>query len=33
MKKEKNEFNEFVYKIQQIKMKELWDNKEDDLTI
>ena len=27
--KMKNQYNEFLHKIQQTKMKELWDNKED----
>jgi len=27
--KEKNQYDEFLHKIQQEKMKELWDNKED----
>jgi len=27
--KEKNQYDEFLHKIQQPKMKELWDNKED----
>lgn len=27
--KEKNQYDEFLHKIQQNKMKELWDNKED----
>ena len=26
----KNQYDEFLHKIQQYKMKELWDNKEDD---
>lgn len=26
----KNQYNEFLHKIQQVKMKELWDNKEDE---
>jgi len=25
-----NQYDEFLHKIQQTKMKELWDNKEDD---
>jgi len=25
-----NQYDEFLHKIQQIKMKELWDNKEDE---
>ena len=29
--KERNQYNEFLHKIQQIKMKELWDNKEDEI--
>ena len=28
--KEINSYDEFLHKIQQEKMKELWDNKEDD---
>lgn len=28
---EKNQYSEFLYKIQQEKMKELWDNKEDEI--
>jgi hypothetical protein len=27
--KQKNQYDEFLHKIQQAKMKELWDNKED----
>ncbi len=27
--KEQNQYDEFLHKIQQPKMKELWDNKED----
>jgi len=27
---EKNQYDEFLHKIQQPKMKELWDNKEDE---
>lgn len=27
----KNQYNEFLHKIQQPKMKELWDNKEDEV--
>jgi len=27
--KNKNQYDEFLHKIQQEKMKELWDNKED----
>ena len=30
MIKEKNQDNEFLHKIQQSKMKELWDNKENE---
>ena len=26
----KNQYDEFLHKIQQYKMKELWDNEEDD---
>ena len=28
--KERNKYDEFLHKIQQPKMKELWDNKEDE---
>ncbi|MBI2664864.1 hypothetical protein HYX10_06015 [Candidatus Woesearchaeota archaeon] len=28
--KENNQYDEFLHKIQQPKMKELWDNKEDE---
>jgi len=28
--KKKNQYDEFLHKIQQSKMKELWDNKEDE---
>ncbi len=28
--KKKNQYDEFLHKIQQPKMKELWDNKEDE---
>ena len=28
--KESNQYDEFLHKIQQEKMKELWDNKEDE---
>ncbi|MBI3035875.1 hypothetical protein HYY71_06150 [Candidatus Woesearchaeota archaeon] len=28
--KKKNSYDEFLHKIQQYKMKELWDNKEDE---
>lgn len=28
--KERNQYDEFLHKIQQTKMKELWDNKEDE---
>lgn len=28
--KEKNQYDEFLHKIQQTKMKELWNNKEDE---
>ena len=28
--KEKNQYDEFLHKIQQAKMKELWDNKGDE---
>ncbi|HLC22302.1 MAG TPA: hypothetical protein VJJ79_00840 [Candidatus Nanoarchaeia archaeon] len=29
--KKKNQYDEFLHKIQQAKMKELWDNKEDEV--
>lgn len=29
--KERNQYDEFLHKIQQVKMKELWDNKEDEI--
>lgn len=29
-KERKNQYDEFLHKIQQKKMKELWDNKEDE---
>ncbi len=29
--KKKNQYDEFLHKIQQVKMKELWDNKEDEV--
>lgn len=29
--KNKNQYDEFLHKIQQTKMKELWDNKEDEI--
>ena len=29
MVKERNQYDEFLHKIQQSKMKELWDNNED----
>jgi rRNA pseudouridine-1189 N-methylase Emg1 (Nep1/Mra1 family) len=29
--KEHNQYDEFLHKIQQNKMKELWDNKEDEV--
>ncbi|MBI2576288.1 hypothetical protein HYV84_03670 [Candidatus Woesearchaeota archaeon] len=29
-KKKSNQYDEFLHKIQQEKMKELWDNKEDE---
>ena len=29
--KERNQYDEFLHKIQQEKMKELWDNKEDEV--
>ena len=28
--KNRNQYDEFLHKIQQHKMKELWDNKEDE---
>lgn len=28
--KKGNQYDEFLHKIQQVKMKELWDNKEDE---
>ena len=28
--KKKNQYDEFLHKIQQVKMKELWNNKEDE---
>lgn len=28
--KKRNQYDEFLHKIKKIKMKELWDNKEDD---
>ncbi len=28
--KSNNQYDEFLHKIQQLKMKELWDNKEDE---
>jgi hypothetical protein len=28
--KSKNQYDEFLHKIQQVKMKELWDNKADE---
>jgi hypothetical protein len=28
--KKRNQYDEFLHKVQQIKMKELWDNKEDE---
>ena len=28
--RERNQYDEFLHKIQQPKMKELWDNKEDE---
>lgn len=29
-KTNKNQYDEFLHKVQQTKMKELWDNKEDE---
>ncbi len=28
--KKRNQYDEFLHKIQQVKMKELWNNKEDE---
>jgi rRNA pseudouridine-1189 N-methylase Emg1 (Nep1/Mra1 family) len=28
--KKRNQYDEFLHKVQQAKMKELWDNKEDE---
>lgn len=28
--KKRNQYDEFLHKIQQVKMKELWDNQEDE---
>jgi len=28
--KKRNQYDEFLHKVQQIKMKELWDNKNDE---
>ncbi|MFH1399760.1 MAG: hypothetical protein ABIG95_06665 [Candidatus Woesearchaeota archaeon] len=28
--KQRNQYDEFLHKIQQVKMRELWDNKEDE---
>ena len=28
--KKRNQYDEFLHKIQQVKMKELWDNKDDE---
>jgi len=28
--KKRNQYDEFLHKVQQTKMKELWDNEEDD---
>lgn len=28
--KKRNQYDEFLHKIQQMKMRELWDNKEDE---
>jgi rRNA pseudouridine-1189 N-methylase Emg1 (Nep1/Mra1 family) len=28
--KKKNQYDEFLHKIQQVKMRELWDNEEDE---
>ena len=29
--KKRNQYDEFLHKVQQVKMKELWDNKEDEV--
>ncbi len=29
--KERNQYDEFLHKVQSAKMKELWDNKEDEV--
>ncbi len=29
--RERNQYDEFLHKVQQEKMKELWDNKEDEV--
>ena len=29
--KQRNQYDEFLHKIQQPKMKEIWDNKEDEI--
>jgi hypothetical protein len=29
--KKKNQYDQYLHKIQQMKMKELWDNKEDEV--
>lgn len=29
--RERNQYDEFLHKIQQPKMKEIWDNKEDEI--
>jgi rRNA pseudouridine-1189 N-methylase Emg1 (Nep1/Mra1 family) len=29
--KKRNQYDEFLHKIQQLKMNELWDNKEDEV--
>ncbi len=28
--KKRNQYDEFLHKVQKVKMKELWDNKEDE---
>ena len=28
--KQRNQYDEFLHKVQQAKMKELWDNKDDE---
>jgi hypothetical protein len=31
LRKKENQYDEFLHRIQQLKMKELWDNKEDEV--